>query len=106
MADLGVTVKEEADRLNRLWSAPADAASPLADYFDNDALAEIDLFDRAQLESVVAVCKTSRSLSDAGRKLFQASRVNKQSANDADRLRKYLQRFGLDWHRVARGSGS
>ena len=45
-------------------------------------------------------------LSDAGRKLFQASRVNKQSANDADRLRKYLQRFGLDWHRVARGSGS
>ncbi len=97
------TVKEETDRLDRLWSAPSDIASPLAAYFDNDALAEIDVFDRAQLETVVAVCKTSRSLSDAGRKLFQASRTNKQSANDADRLRKYLQRFGLDWHRIAIG---
>jgi transcriptional regulatory protein RtcR len=36
-------------------------------------------------------------LSDAGRVLFNASRQQKTSANDADRLRKYLARFGIDW---------
>lgn len=41
--------------------------------------------------------RRTRSLSDAGRALFSASRQQKTSANDADRLRKYLGRFGLDW---------
>jgi len=39
-------------------------------------------------------------LSHAGRFLFSASRQQKTSANDADRLRKYLARFGLDWKSV------
>jgi transcriptional regulatory protein RtcR len=29
--------------------------------------------------------------------LFSASRVRRTTANDADRLRKYLARFGLAW---------
>ena len=33
----------------------------------------------------------------AGRELFAASRAKKASSNDADRLRKYLARFGLDF---------
>ena len=32
--------------------------------------------------------------------LFAVSRLHKTSSNDADRLRKYLARFGLDWERV------
>ena len=61
------------------------------------ALGEIDLFDRMQLESVLTICRQSSSLSDAGRKLFAASRARKKSANDADRLRKFLARFDLSW---------
>ena len=38
----------------------------------------------------------SESLSAAGRELFQASRQRKASRNDADRVRKYLARYGLD----------
>ncbi|CAA9306768.1 MAG: Transcriptional regulatory protein RtcR [uncultured Lysobacter sp.] len=57
----------------------------------------IDPFDRVQLESVVQVCRRSKSLSAAGRELFAASRAQRSSTNDADRLRKYLARFGLDW---------
>jgi transcriptional regulatory protein RtcR len=64
------------------------------------ALDGIDLFDRVQLGRVVEVCRASRSLSEAGRKLYSASRTRKTSANDADRLRKYLNRFGLDWNSV------
>jgi transcriptional regulatory protein RtcR len=55
------------------------------------------LFDRLQLKSVIAVCRESRSLADAGRKLFAASRAERTVPNDTDRLRKYLARFGLDW---------
>jgi transcriptional regulatory protein RtcR len=59
--------------------------------------ANIDEFDRVQLAAVIRVCQQSASLSAAGRRLFAASRATKTSRNDADRLRKYLDRFGLEW---------
>jgi len=42
------------------------------------------------------------SLSAAGRRLFAVSRDAKAKAkpNDADRLRKYLARFGLSWNAI------
>ena len=62
-----------------------------------EQLAEMDLFDRLQLASVIRICRASRTLSEAGRQLFATSRHRKKTANDADRLRKYLARFGLSW---------
>lgn len=61
----------------------------------------MDLFDRTQLAYVVDICQLSRSLSDAGRRLFGAPRTKKTSTNDADRLRKYLRRFGIEWAQIA-----
>jgi transcriptional regulatory protein RtcR len=55
----------------------------------------LDDFDRVQLEAVLAVCVDSRTLADAGRKLFAVSRTRRKSINDADRLRKYLAKFGI-----------
>ena len=63
----------------------------------------LDRFDRVQLAEVLRVCRASSSLSEAGRALFAVSRAQRTSVNDADRLRKYLARFGLDWER-ARGA--
>jgi transcriptional regulatory protein RtcR len=65
-----------------------------------DKAQALDRFDRAQLEEVLCVCREARSLSDAGRLLFACSRAQKKSVNDADRLRKYLARFGLEWASV------
>ena len=65
---------------------------------------ELDPFDRVQLAEVVRVCRGASSLSEAGRELFAASRRNKRSSNDADRLRKYLARFGLTFDACARGT--
>ncbi len=62
----------------------------------------IDLFDRLQLEAVIRVCRTSNTLSEAGRKLFNQSRTQRAVVNDADRLRKYLLKFGLNWEVVSR----
>jgi transcriptional regulatory protein RtcR len=95
-------VEEETKRLLASWSAPGESCSPvdLQELLDERQLEELDLFDRAQLAFVVDVCKRSRSLSDAGRTLFGASRARKTFSNDADRLRKYLARFGVEFSQL------
>jgi transcriptional regulatory protein RtcR len=95
-------VEEEIRRLNRHWRAGDGEGGErlLLDLLGEDALAGIDRFDQVQLAEVVRVCRMSSTLSAAGRALFAASRQAKASANDADRLRKYLARFGLDWDGV------
>ena len=60
----------------------------------------MDPFDKVQLAYVIAVCKRSRTLSEAGRKLFAQLRLQKRKSNDADRLKKYLAKFNLDWERM------
>jgi transcriptional regulatory protein RtcR len=67
-----------------------------------EAAATLDRFDRVQLEDVLTVCAQVRSLSEAGRALFAGSRERKASSNDADRLRKYLARFGLSFATLPR----
>ena len=68
--------------------------------FTPEQLQSIDLFDQTQLASVIDVCRESKTLSDAGRRLFAASRLAKKQPNDADRLRKYLARFQLSWDQI------
>jgi transcriptional regulatory protein RtcR len=100
------TVEEELERLRRAWAAPALATPKVLErHLAPEAIAQLDRFDRVQLEDVLAVCERSRSLSDAGRTLFACSRALKATSNDADRLRKYLARFGLDWKRVHASGG-
>ncbi len=102
-------VDAELQRLRWTWQhgLPGHAAQATrAQAVDLDRLldasvrAELDLFDRLQLEAVVALCRESRSLSEAGRRLFDRSRERRSVINDADRLRKYLLRFGLSWEAV------
>jgi transcriptional regulatory protein RtcR len=95
-------VDDEIDRLRSQWRVDAhpaaedDASDGLLErVLDKNRLGTIDRFDRVQLEEVVRVCRTARSLSDAGRVLFAASRAARTSTNDADRVRKYLARYGL-----------
>ena len=110
---------EETARLRALWSCPASCPAsrpasrpstarreeprvdPIAETLGAEAAEGLDPFDRVQLAEVLRVCRASRSLSEAGRALFAASRTRKSSVNDADRLRKYLARFGIDWKQLA-----
>ena len=96
-------VAGETERLQRLWrhhQAPQGAVA-LDEVLDADAVAQLDLFDAMQLSAVLEVCRTSRTLSDAGRKLYGVSRQAKSKPNDADRLKKFLARFGLEWEQVS-----
>jgi transcriptional regulatory protein RtcR len=93
-------VDQEIRRLQDGWrdasGAPA-ARDGLDELLATDVLTALDPFDRIQLAEVVRVCRAARTLSDAGRRLFTASRTRRSAPNDADRLRKYLARFGLSW---------
>jgi transcriptional regulatory protein RtcR len=76
---------EPRDRLDELLGARAD---------------DLDRFDRVQLADVVEVCAAAPSLSAAGRALFARSLAQRTTRNDADRLRKYLARFGADFETI------
>ena len=99
-------VDEEIRRLKRLWQhhdKPAGGMEiDLADIMGSEAAAQLDLFDALQLRSVIHVCQQSNSLSDAGRTLYAVSRAAKARPNDADRLKKFLARFDLEWDGVCR----
>ena len=96
-------VDEEIDRLKTSWRSDRkrDASVKLTRVLHEEQISALDLFDRLQLEQVMEVCGHSRSLSDAGRLLFNQSRSLRSTPNDADRLRKYLARFGLDWATIS-----
>jgi transcriptional regulatory protein RtcR len=99
-------VEQEIRHLQALWqhaaastTAAGSAGHALIErYLSATQIKELDRFDRVQLEDVLGVCLKSPTLSEAGRALFAASRRSKKTPNDADRLRKYLARFGLAWH--------
>lgn len=95
-------VDEEIGRLRASWHPrlTSHTHALLVRCLGADRVMTLDTFDRVQLEHVIEIVRRTRSLSDAGRHLFGASRQQKTSANDADRLRKYLTRFGLDWKTV------
>ena len=97
-------VEQELARLGAAWrSSTAEDDGPdalLTRLLGEDRLAELDRFERVQLADVVAVCAQCRTLSEAGRNLFAASRQKKRNPNDADRVRKHLLRFGLSWQEI------
>jgi transcriptional regulatory protein RtcR len=93
-------VRAEIAHLKSRWVTGERISSPgLVDEIVPTTLAaRLDRFDRVQLEDVLGVCRSAASLSAAGRLLFDHSRERKKIANDADRLRKYLARFDLEWN--------
>jgi transcriptional regulatory protein RtcR len=106
--DLAV-VEEEISLLKSRWNPspsppPTATILPTGNALLNQVLKNgcdsIDRFDRAQLIDVIQVCRSCATLSAAGRELFSVSRTTRTSANDADRLRKYLLRHGLTWESV------
>ena len=90
---------EEIKRLKDLWDI--ERFSGQENLIDNYKhiiyINQIDLFEQIQIEGVLRVCTESKSLSDAGRKLFATSRLSKTSSNDSDRLKKFLSKYGITW---------
>ena len=100
-------VREEIARLRRAWDVAGYPTPPglIDTILGPERSARMDLFDRVQLEEVLRVCRDSRTLAEAGRRLFAVSREQKRSRNDSHRVRSYLARFGIDWADVQASPG-
>src|SRR5262249_15557829 len=95
-----VGVQDEIERLKAAWKRPEPGGADgtlLEQFLGSERAEQLDRFDRVQLADVLKVCTQSATLSGAGRTLFAISRAERSTINDADRLRKYLARYGLDW---------
>jgi transcriptional regulatory protein RtcR len=93
-------VEDEIKRLTESWQdrhADHDTGL-LTAVLGREKTDSLDEFEKTQLAAVLRICRKSKSLSDAGRQLFAVSRQKRTQANDADRLRKYLARFGITWN--------
>jgi transcriptional regulatory protein RtcR len=93
-------VDQEIDRLRLSWdrlsTSNGGEGDLLVEYVSQAQLNNMDLHDQLQLAAVLRVCRESRNLSEAGRKLFNISRDQRQKGNDSDRLSKYLKRYNID----------
>ncbi|NIZ14621.1 RNA repair transcriptional activator RtcR [Phaeobacter sp. HF9A] len=91
-------VAAEIEGLRADWnSAQSKGDITLVAEVMGEAASEVDPFDLVQLAEVIRACRAAPSLSAAGRALFSVSRGKRKTQNDADRLRKYLARFDLEW---------
>ncbi|KAF0244864.1 MAG: transcriptional regulatory protein RtcR, partial [bacterium] len=95
------------ERLKAAWYSPSQPNKEeqlLESLLGKEGVSQIDRFDKIQLLDVLSVCNSARTLSEAGRELFASSRGQKKNINDADRLRKYLARFNLQWQDIKNSS--
>src|SRR6185312_15979884 len=102
MATLATGGRITEDDVARELARREDTRSPAVEdvvtrVLGAEAAARMDRFDRVQLNDVLTVCRDAPSLSAAGRELFASSLAERRSVNDADRLRKYLARFDLEF---------
>lgn len=95
-------VAKEIQRLKMRWNDSPQPSSnkELCDFIDQHAIDDLDLFDQQQLMFVIQTCLQSQSASDAGRTLFNQSRLKKSSVNDSHRLRQYLKKFQLSYDQL------
>ncbi|MFV0477702.1 MAG: RNA repair transcriptional activator RtcR [Parahaliea sp.] len=95
-------VDEEIDRLRHKWRPDTDSAPDantliLQGILLPAQLAELDLYEQIILAGLVDVCKNARSMAEAGRKLFNVSRISRHSSNDSHRLKQMLNKYGLSF---------
>jgi transcriptional regulatory protein RtcR len=95
-------VQEEISRLKAMWRAAETDTSKqiLNEVIGEDKAEQLDRFESVQLADVLKVCRESKRLSEAGRKVFAVSRKNKRKINDSDRLRKYLAKYNIKWNDI------
>lgn len=96
-------VMEEIKRLKHDWAIKHPDSDPkalTAKFLDDDIHSRLDLFEHIQLAGIARICKSSKSMAEAGRILFNQSRAQKKSHNDSHRLKQILGKYGLEFNQL------
>jgi transcriptional regulatory protein RtcR len=95
-------VSEEVIRLKQKWEV-IDNHNPthlLRSLVSAEILDELDYYDQLNLINILNVCRSSQSMAEAGRKLFNKSREHKKSTNDSHRVKQLLSKFDITFERI------
>jgi transcriptional regulatory protein RtcR len=91
-------VDDEIKRLRHDWTARNQGEDPKTatkNLLDETTHAQLDLFEHIQLAGIAQACKNTKSMAEAGRLLFDKSRLEKKSINDSHRLKQFLDKYGI-----------
>ena len=91
-------VEEEIKRLKHRWKSREKKAfhtEVLDAVLGEEKRKSFDLYDQITLAGIIDVCRQSRSMAEAGRKLFSVSRLEKKSVNDSNRVKQLLEKYGV-----------
>lgn len=97
-------VEEEIERLKKKWGATSTTEySPktIIDRILGEGFSDsMDYYEQVKLAGILTVCKTSQSMAEAGRRLFNVSRENKKMVNDSHRVKQLLGKYGVRFESV------
>ena len=103
-------VTQEIERLKNDWDdGLASSSSQLAlnsraeSLLGAEEAASLDLYDYILINGIAEVCANSRSMAEAGRKLFNHSRTQKASTNDSHRIKQLLDKYGIRFQDLSGG---
>ena len=94
-------VKDEIERLKQKWNINSTHSfEHIKALLEPEKLEKMDLYDLSVLSIIIDTCKKSSSMADAGRKLFNISRLAKKSNNDSHRIKQILDKYGLVFENI------
>jgi len=96
-------VRNEIQTLHYRWGIELEDDTPLsmlAGLVSAETLQTLDYIEKIQLDAVVRVCRQCQSAAEAGRRLYDVSRLQKSSSNDSHRLGVFLKKYGLSFDTI------
>lgn len=100
-------VTDEIERLKAYWQITRDEISvtdSVKVLLGKEGARQQDLFDHYIIAGLIQVCQQSRSMAEAGRKLFNYSRTQKSSHNDSHRLKQLLNKYEISFEQLRKNS--
>ena len=102
-------VEDEIQRLQRKWQlAPSQAnwkpEAIVEAVLGAGSSANIDYYEQLKLAHLIEICRESRSMAEAGRRLFNVSRMQKKSSNDSHRVKQLLEKYGIGFDDLTMGN--
>lgn len=98
-------VDDEINRLKQKWQTTPQTQWTPTEVIDR-VLGEgksqfMDYYEQLKLANLIQVCQHSKSMAEAGRKLFNVSRQHKKSNNDSHRIKQLLAKYGINFDDIS-----
>ena len=94
-------VTDEIERLKTKWDISSDSNhNKIKSLLPPEKFETLDNYDLGVLSVIIETCIKSKSMADAGRKLFNVSRKAKASSNDSHRIKQILDKHELTFEQI------